>query len=76
MKIASVSAKFPSRRVTNDDILSVIDEHNKDISPRIVEKYKRIVRIMLRKVLQLLNRKTRYSIRQIWNYLLSFWVSP
>ena len=31
MKIVSVAVKYPSRKVTNDDISSFIEHHNPDV---------------------------------------------
>ncbi|MEI6367530.1 MAG: 3-oxoacyl-[acyl-carrier-protein] synthase III C-terminal domain-containing protein [Planctomycetota bacterium] len=49
MRIESISAQIPSRKITNDDILASIQQHSHDQSPLIVQTYLRIVQALFKK---------------------------
>ena len=44
MRIESIGVSVPSRRVTNDDILKLLEENSNGMSPIIVKSYQRLVR--------------------------------
>ncbi len=44
MRIESIGVSVPSRKVTNDDILKMLEENSDGMSPIIVKSYKRLVR--------------------------------
>jgi 3-oxoacyl-[acyl-carrier-protein] synthase III len=44
MRIDSIGAKVPSRRVTNADILQLLEEHSNGISPIMLRTYQRMVK--------------------------------
>ena len=44
MRIDSVGVKVPSRKVTNADILQMLEEHSNGVSPVLLKTYQRMVR--------------------------------
>ena len=46
MRIESIGVSVPSRRVTNEDVLKLLEENSDGISPIIVKSYQRLVRGM------------------------------
>jgi acyl-CoA:acyl-CoA alkyltransferase len=44
MRIDSVGVKVPSRKVTNADILQMLEEHSNGVSPILLKTYQRMVR--------------------------------
>src|SRR3954466_4388116 len=49
VRIESISLQFPSRCITNDDLVDQIRAANSDQNGPVVEKYCRTVRLLLRK---------------------------
>ncbi len=47
MRIESIGVSVPSRKVTNDDILSWLEEHSCGVSPMVIKTYQRMVRGLL-----------------------------
>ena len=47
MRIDSVGVKVPSRKVTNADILQLLEKHSNGVSPILLKTYQRMVRDVL-----------------------------
>lgn len=47
MKIASIAARFPGLKITNQQILESFQTNNKDLPPEVVARYQREVAILL-----------------------------
>ncbi|MES0489315.1 MAG: 3-oxoacyl-[acyl-carrier-protein] synthase III C-terminal domain-containing protein [Leptospirales bacterium] len=56
MRIKSIAAEIPSRKVTNQDILDVIEEHSPEVTKLTLKSYQRLVRVLLKKA----GAETRY----------------
>ncbi len=56
MKIEAVGVRLPSRRVTNDDILQMLEDHSNGISKVVLRAYQRAVKGLLK----LAGSKVRY----------------
>ena len=49
MRIESIALTHPSRRVTNDDIVVLLDQCSNGVEPRVLRKYQRLVRGLLKR---------------------------
>lgn len=49
MRIASVSLKHPSRLVTNDEIVTLLQQCSNGVDPKVLRKYQRLVRGLLKR---------------------------
>lgn len=49
MRIASVALRHPSRLITNDEIVSLLEECSNGVEPKVLRKYQRLVRGLLKR---------------------------
>ena len=49
MRIASVSLRHPSRLVTNDEIVGLLEQCSNGVDPKVLRKYQRLVRGLLKR---------------------------
>ncbi len=49
MRIASIALKHPSRLITNDGIVALLEECSNGVEPRVLRKYQRLVRGLLKR---------------------------
>ncbi len=48
MRIESIGVRFPSRKVTNDDILKFLEDHSNGVSKPLLKTYQRLVKGLFR----------------------------